>query len=44
MYAPSARANKIFHKRTVFVFTESWSRYQPMQKAYLRYTTEGKEL
>ena len=29
---------------TVFVFTESWSRNQLMQKAYLWYATEGKEL
>ena len=28
----SARANKIFQKRTVFVFTESWSCDQLMQK------------
>ena len=36
-YALSARANKLFQKRTVFVFTESWSRDQLMQKAYLFY-------
>ena len=33
-YALSARANKIFQKQTVFVFTESQSRDQLMQKAY----------
>ena len=33
-YALSAHANKIFQKWTVFVFTESWSRDQLMQKAY----------
>ena len=32
-YALSARANKIFQKQTVFVFTESQSRDQLMQKA-----------
>ena len=31
----SARSNKIFQKRTVFVLTESWSRDQLMQKAWL---------
>ena len=30
----SARANKIFQKRTVLMFTESWSRDQLIQKAY----------
>ena len=33
-YALSACANKIFQKCTVFVFTESWSRDQVMQRAY----------
>ena len=33
-YSVSARAKKIFQKRTVFVFTKSWSRDQLMQKAY----------
>ena len=32
--ALSAGANKIFQKRTVFVFIESWSRDQLMQEAY----------
>ena len=32
-YALSARASKIFQKRTVFAFTESQSRDQLMQKA-----------
>ena len=35
LYALLARADKIFQKRTVFVFTESWSRDQLIQKAYL---------
>ena len=26
--------NKIFQKLTIFVFTESWSREGPLQKAY----------
>ena len=30
----SARANKIFQDRTVFMFTKSWSRDQLIQKAY----------
>ena len=33
-YALSAQANQIFQKRTVFVFTESWSRDQLMQKTF----------
>ena len=32
--ALSAHVNKIFQNRTVFVFIESWSRDQLMQKAY----------
>ena len=32
--ALSACANKSFQKGTVFVFTESWSRDQVMQRAY----------
>ena len=35
-YALSACANKIFQKRTVFVFTESWLRDQVMQRALER--------
>ena len=34
-YPFSACANKIFQKRTVFVFAQNWSRDQLMQKAYL---------
>ena len=34
IYAFSVPANKTFWKRTVFVFTKSWSRDQVMQKAY----------
>ena len=36
-YALSARANKIFQKPTVFVFSESQSRDQLMQKAYSKH-------
>ena len=36
-YALSARADKIFQKPTVFVFTESQSRDQLMQKAYSKH-------
>ena len=36
-YALSDRANKIFQKQTAFVFTESQSRDQLMQKAYSKY-------
>ena len=33
-YALSAGANKMFQNRIVFVFTESWSHDQLLQKAY----------
>ena len=33
-YALLAPANKNFQKQTIFVFTESWSRDQLLQKAY----------
>jgi len=33
-YALSVSANIIFQKRTIFVFSESWSRDQLLQKAY----------
>ena len=36
-YALSARANKIFQKQTVFVFTESQSHDQLIQKAYSKH-------
>ena len=37
-YALSARANKIFQKQTVFVFTESQSHDQLIQKASIQNT------
>ena len=36
LMALSDHANKIFQKQTAFVFTESWSRDQLLQKAYHR--------
>ena len=36
-YALSAHANNIFQKQTAFVFTESQSRDQLMQKAYSKH-------
>ena len=38
-YAHSACASKIFPKRTVFVFTKSWSGDQLLQKAYCNEST-----
>ena len=34
LYALSVPASKIFLEQAVFVFTESWSRDQLLQKAY----------
>ena len=36
----SARANQMFQKRTVFVFTESLSRFQLIQTAYYVYLVD----